>query len=47
MVYQTPPGDTNEELLGISNKDFPKIFYSRKSEPSKSACDGGSDKVKT
>ena len=43
MVYQTSPRDTNEELLGISNKDFPKIFYLRKSEPSKSAYDGGSD----
>ena len=42
MVYQIPPRDTNEELLGISNEDFPEIFNSPKSEPSKSAYGGGS-----
>ena len=42
MVYQTPPRDTNEELLGIINEDFPEIFNSPKSETSKSAYGGGS-----
>ena len=37
MVYQPPPRDTNEELLGISNEDLPEIFNLLKSEPSKSA----------
>ena len=42
MVYQIPPRDTNEELLGISNQDFPTIFNSPKAEPSKSANGSGS-----
>ena len=40
MVYQTPPRDTNEQLLGVSSEDFPTIFNPPKSEPSKSV-DGG------
>ena len=42
MVYQTPPTDTNEELLGVSSEDFPTIFNPPKSERSKSVDGGGS-----
>ena len=42
MIYQTPPRVTNEELLGFTREDFPTIFNSPKSEPSKSADGGGS-----
>ena len=42
MVCQTPPRDTNEELLGVSSEDLPTIFNSPKSKPSKSADGGGS-----
>ena len=42
MVYQTPPRDTNQELLGVNSEDFCTIFNSPKSEPSKSADGGGS-----
>ena len=42
MIYQTPPKDTNEELLGVISEDFPAIFNSPKSEPSKFADGGGS-----
>ena len=45
MVYQKPLRDTNEELLGVSSEDFPTIFNSRKSEPSKSAGGGGSAEI--
>ena len=44
MIYQTPPKDTNKELLGVSNEDFPTIFNSHKSEPSNSADGDGSTK---
>ena len=42
IVYQTPSRNPNEELLGISNENFPTLFNSPKSEPSKSADGGGS-----
>ena len=29
-IYQTPPRDTNEELLGVSSEDFLTIFNSPK-----------------
>ena len=45
MIYQTPPRVTNEELLGFTREDFPTIFNSPKSEPSKSADGGGSAEV--
>ena len=45
MAYQTlrDTRDTSEELLGVTDEDFPTMFNLLKSEPSNSADDGGSD----